>query len=75
MRRVIRLDYHQEESLMHPRLYRLIETHRRIDDALRNEQQRPAANWQRVQSLKKLKLRVKDLAVCLMRRARPIRAS
>lgn len=60
---------------MHPRLYRLIETHRRIDDALRNEQQRPAANWQRVQSLKKLKLRVKDLAVRLMRRARPIRAS
>lgn len=59
---------------MHPRLYRLIETHRRIDDALRTEQGRPRANWERVQSLKKLKLRVKDLAARIMRRARPIRA-
>jgi uncharacterized protein len=59
---------------MHPRLYRLIETHRRIDDALRSEQQRPAANWQRVQSLKKLKLRVKDLAARVMHRARPMPA-
>jgi uncharacterized protein YdcH (DUF465 family) len=58
---------------MHPRLYRLLETHRRIDDALRTEQQRPRANWERVQSLKKLKLRVKDLAARIMRRSRPIR--
>jgi uncharacterized protein YdcH (DUF465 family) len=53
---------------MHPRLFRLLETHRRIDDALRNEQDRPSANWQRVQTLKKLKLRVKDLAGRVMRR-------
>jgi uncharacterized protein YdcH (DUF465 family) len=54
--------------MMHPRLYRLIETHRRIDDALRVERQRPSADWQRVQILKKLKLRVKDLASRVMRR-------
>jgi uncharacterized protein len=53
---------------MHPRLFRLLETHRRIDDALRTEERRPAANWQRVQMLKRLKLRVKDLAARLMRR-------
>jgi uncharacterized protein len=53
---------------MHPRLFRLLETHRRIDDALRVERQRPSANWQRVQMLKKLKLRVKDLASRVMRR-------
>jgi uncharacterized protein len=55
---------------MHPRLFRLLETHRRIDDALRYERQRPAANWQRVQMLKKLKLRVKDLANRVMQRSR-----
>jgi uncharacterized protein YdcH (DUF465 family) len=54
--------------MMHSRLYRLIETHRRIDDALRAERQRPSADWQRVQMLKKLKLRVKDLASRVMRR-------
>ncbi len=60
---------------MHPRLYRLTETHRRIDDALRTEQGRPRANWERVQSLKKLKLRVKDLAQRILSRARPMHAS
>jgi uncharacterized protein YdcH (DUF465 family) len=60
---------------MHSRHYRLIETHRRIDDALRTELGRPAANWQRIQSLKKLKLRVKDLVARIMRRAQPMRAS
>jgi uncharacterized protein YdcH (DUF465 family) len=59
---------------MHPRLFRLLETHRRIDDALRAERQRPAANWQRIQTLKKLKLRVKDLAARVMRRARRVPA-
>ncbi len=53
---------------MHPRLYRLLETHRRIDDALRREQQRPGGNWQQIASLKKLKLRVKDLTARIMRR-------
>jgi uncharacterized protein len=55
---------------MHPRLFRLLETHRRIDDALRQERHRPSANWARVQMLKKLKLRVKDLAGRVMQRGR-----
>ena len=59
---------------MHPRLYRLTETHRRIDEALRTELGRPAANWQRVQSLKKLKLRVKDLVIRVLRHVQPVRA-
>jgi uncharacterized protein YdcH (DUF465 family) len=59
---------------MHPRLYRLIETHRRIDDALNSERQRPSADWQRVQTLKKLKLRVKDLAARVIQRGRLARA-
>lgn len=46
---------------MNPRLYRMIETHARVDEALRREQSRRAADWQRVVELKKLKLRIKDL--------------
>lgn len=53
---------------MNPRLFRLIETHRRIDDALRREQQRPAGDWQRLQKLKRLKLRAKEAMVRLMQR-------
>lgn len=46
---------------MHPRLYRLVEAHQKIDRALRQELRH---RWQdpiRVMRLKKLKLRVKDL--------------
>lgn len=46
---------------MNPRLYRLMETHSRIDGALRDEQRRPAPDPFRLGQLKKLKLRVKDL--------------
>lgn len=46
---------------MHPRLYRLIETHQRIDTALRQEQGRRWPDPLRMSQLKKLKLRVKDL--------------
>lgn len=46
---------------MHPRLYRLLETHSRIDRALREEQRRVAPDPLRMTKLKKLKLRVKDL--------------
>ena len=46
---------------MHPRLYRLIETHQRIDNALRQEQRRRWPDPLRLSQLKKLKLRVKDL--------------
>ena len=46
---------------MHPRLYRLIETHQRIDDALRSEQRRRWPDAFEVMRLKRLKLRAKDL--------------
>ena len=53
---------------MHPRLYRLIETHERIDRALRSEQKRPLPDAFRLIRLKKLKLRAKDLIHRLTRR-------
>lgn len=56
---------------MNPRIFRMLETHARIDDALRREQTRPAADWQRVRELKKLKLRIKDLIGRLMTRKMP----
>ena len=60
---------------MNPRLYRLTETHARVDEALRREQQRKAAaDWQRVSELKKLRLRVKDLIHRLMMQSRVARA-
>ena len=46
---------------MHPRLYRLVEAHQRIDSALRQEQHRRWPDAARLSQLKKLKLRVKDL--------------
>ncbi len=45
---------------MHPRLYRLIEAHQRIDRRLRLELRRPLPDPFRLMQLKKLKLRVKD---------------
>lgn len=46
---------------MHSRLYRLLETHQRIDGQLHFEQQRRWKDWFRITRLRKLKLRVKDL--------------
>jgi len=46
---------------VHSRLYRLIETHQRVDRALREEQRRRGADPMRLTQLKKTKLRVKDL--------------
>ena len=46
---------------MHPRLYRLIETHHKIDRKLRSEQRRPRPDWLKVIQLKRLKLRAKEL--------------
>jgi hypothetical protein len=46
---------------MHPRLFRLIETHHRIDRALDVELRRPLPDPFRLMRLKKLKLRAKDL--------------
>ncbi len=56
---------------MNSRLFRLIETHARVDAALRREQQRKAANWQRIGELKKLKLRAKDVIQRLIARGAP----
>jgi uncharacterized protein len=46
---------------MHPRLFRLIETHQRIDTRLRQELRRPLPDAFQLMRLKRLKLRVKDL--------------
>ena len=46
---------------MNNRLFRVMEQHARIDAALRTEQLRTCADWQKVLTLKKLKLRAKDL--------------
>jgi uncharacterized protein YdcH (DUF465 family) len=46
---------------MHPRLYRLMEKHQRIDRLLQIEQRRRWSDPFRLMRLKKLKLRVKDL--------------
>ena len=43
------------------RLYRLMQTHQRIDEQLRREQTRRGASPFLVMRLKKLKLRAKDL--------------
>jgi hypothetical protein len=47
--------------MMHPRLYRLVEAHQRIDDALRREQKRRWPDGLQILRLKKLKLKAKDL--------------
>ena len=46
---------------MHPRLYRLIETHQRIDARLRSELTRPLPDTLQLMRLKRLKLRAKAL--------------
>jgi hypothetical protein len=46
---------------MNARIYRLLETHQRIDRALRAELKRRRPDPVRTGQLKKLKLRVKDL--------------
>ena len=46
---------------MHPRLFRLIETHQRIDQRLRSELTRPLPDAFQLMRLKRLKLRAKQL--------------
>jgi hypothetical protein len=46
--------------MMRLRLFRLLEMHQRIDEALRRELRRPWPEPFRIIRLKKLKLRVKD---------------
>jgi hypothetical protein len=57
-----------EEVEMNDRVFRLLETHQRIDKALRNELKRRWPDPHRTIYLKKLKLRVKDLMLRLSRR-------
>lgn len=57
---------------MDARLNRLLESHKRIDQALSDELQRRRPDDLRARQLKKLKLRVKDLMSRLRRR--PARA-
>ena len=52
---------------MSDRLYRLMQTHQRIDDALRHEQRSHAASPFALMRLKKMKLRAKDLIQRLTR--------
>lgn len=54
---------------MHPRLYRLLEKHQRIDEQLRHEQHRPKPDGFKVVRLKRLKLKIKDLIHRFTRRA------
>lgn len=53
---------------MNARLFRLLETHQRIDRALQDELKRSRPDAMRTSHLKKLKLRVKDLMFRLSRR-------
>lgn len=53
---------------MNARLFRLMETHQRIDRALQGELKRRRPDPLRTSQLKKLKLRVKDLMFRLSRR-------
>ena len=41
-------------------LYRLMRTHKKLDEEIRAEMRRRAPDWLRVLRLKKLKLKVKD---------------
>lgn len=50
-------------------VFRLLNHHQRIDDALRDEQRRRFPDFARLQRLKKLKLSIKDRLVFLMHRA------
>jgi uncharacterized protein len=64
----------KRSASMNTRIFRMLETHARIDDALRREQGRTGGNWQQVRELKKLKLRIKDLIQRLMARSMSARA-
>ena len=59
---------------MNPRIFRMLETHARVDEALRSEQSRPGGDWARVRELKKVKLRIKDMIHRLLTRRRIARA-
>lgn len=55
---------------MSDRVFRLLERHQRLDDALRAEQRRRWPDFMRLQQLKRLKLAVKDRLAAVLRRSR-----
>jgi len=57
---------------LNPYLFRLTQMHKKLDDAIRREVNRPAADRFRVIRLKKLRLAVKDRLSQVMRK--PLRA-
>jgi uncharacterized protein YdcH (DUF465 family) len=46
---------------LHPRLFRLLEKHQRIDESLRMAQRRRVADWAEIDRLRRLKIKAKDL--------------
>ena len=52
-------------------VFRLLNRHQQIDEALRIEQRRRLPDFARLQRLKKLKLAIKDRLATLMTRRRP----
>lgn len=55
---------------MSDRVFRLLERHQRLDDALRAEQSRRWPDFARLQQIKRLKLAVKDRLSAVLRRSR-----
>ena len=53
---------------MSDRFFRLLERHQDVDERLRHELRRPTPDLLRVQSLKKMKLAIKDRIAALIRR-------
>lgn len=56
---------------MSDRVFRLMERHQKLDEALRHAQRRRLADPFEIVRLKKLKLAIKDRMARLMRRPRP----
>ena len=56
---------------MSDRVFRLMERHQKLDEALRQAQRRRLADPFEIVRLKKLKLAIKDRMARLMRRPRP----
>ena len=53
---------------MSDRYFRLLERHQHVDERLRDELRRPVPDDLQVQSLKKMKLTIKDRIAALIRR-------
>ena len=60
---------------MSDRFFSLLSKHQRFDDALQAEQNRAEPDTARLQYLKRMKLRIKDRMVQLMRTGRALQSS